>query len=143
MFLKRFELIEVPIPSGSANTRFYFPDAPQLRNASINAIQIFTVGAISATPNTGSTPVSTADLKKSSLTLYSGDIQLVYNAPVLAFNSVVSYNSVDAATNPYVFLTPDIQGLIISWTKSYIQLASAPSATGVAYSFGVYYTLPA
>mgnify|MGYP001215705406 CR=1 FL=1 len=44
--------------------------------------------------------------------------------------------------NPYVFQLPDIQGLIISWTKSYITLSSAAATTNVAFSFGVFYTLP-
>ena len=64
MFLKRFESIEVPIPTGSTNTRFAFPDQPQLRNALINAIQVYTPGSITATPNTLSTPATNVEMKK-------------------------------------------------------------------------------
>ena len=96
--IDRFEAVEIPVPSGSTLTRFYFPDLPNLRNAKVNNIQIYTAGSITATPLTGSTPVTTTDMKKSFITLYSGDLQLVYNMPMLAFN-----NMVNSATDPYVF----------------------------------------
>ena len=65
--ISRFEAVEIPVPSGSTLTRFYFPDLPNLRNARISAIQVYTAGTLTATPLTGSTPVTTADLKKSFL----------------------------------------------------------------------------
>lgn len=132
--IDRFEAVEIPVPSGSTLTRFYFPDLPNLRNAKINSLQVYTAGSITATPLTGSTPVTTADLKKSYLTLYSGDLQLIYNVPLLSFN-----NMVNSAADPYVFNLPDINGITISWVKSYVVLPTALATTGVAYSFGVYY----
>ena len=44
-----------------------------------------------------------------------------------------------ATPDPYTFELPAINGLTISWTKSYISLPTALATTGVAYSFGVYY----
>jgi hypothetical protein len=81
-------------------------------------------------------------MKKATITLFSGDIQLVYNMPLLTLNNIVGYDSTSTQNNPYVFLLPDIQGLIISWTKSYITLSSASASSTIAFSFGVYYTLP-
>jgi hypothetical protein len=132
--IDRFEAVEISVPSGSTLTRFYFPDLPNLRNAKITAIQIYTAGTITATPLTGSTPVTTADLKKSFLTLYEGDLQLIYNVPMLNFNSIVN-----SAVDPYSFELPAINGITISWVKSYVVLPTALATTGVAYSFGVYY----
>ena len=132
--IDRFEAVEIPVPSGSTLTRFYFPDLPNLRNAKVNNIQIYTAGSITSTPLTGSTPVTTADMKKSFITLYSGDLQLIYNMPLLAFN-----NMVNSATDPYVFNNPVINGITISWVKSYVVLPTALGTTNVAYSFGVYY----
>jgi len=132
--IERFEAVEIAVPSGSTLTRFYFPDLPNLRNAKITGIQIYTAGTITATPLTGSTPVTTADLKKSFLTLYEGDLQLVYNVPMLTMN-----NMVNSAADPYTFELPAINGLTISWTKSYVSLPTALATTGVAYSFGIYY----
>lgn len=135
--LKRFEAVEVAIPTGSTNTRFYFPDLPNLRNAMIERLQLYTPGAITASPNTGSTLTTEADLKKSFITLYSGDLQLIYNAPLLTFNSIVS----SATPNPYSNMAPDIDDMVISWTKSYISLSTAAATTNVVYAFGVYYKL--
>jgi hypothetical protein len=132
--ISRFEAVEIPVPSGSTLTRFYFPDLPNLRNAKITSIQVYTAGTITATPLTGSTPVTTADLKKSYLTLYSGDLQLVYNVPMLTFNNIAN-----SATDPYVFELPVVNGITISWVKSYVVLPTALATTSVAYSFGVYY----
>jgi hypothetical protein len=132
--IDRFEAVEIAVPSGSTLTRFYFPDLPNLRNAKITAIQVYTAGTITATPLTGSTPVTTADLKKSFLTLYEGDLQLVYNTPMLGLNNIVN-----SAADPYTFELPAINGITISWVKSYVVLPTALSTTSVAYSFGIYY----
>jgi hypothetical protein len=133
MRIKRFEAVEINVPSGSTLTRFYFPDLPQLRNAKIEAVQVYAAGSISATPLTGSTPVALADLKKSFLTLYQGDLQLIYNIPLVALQDIS-----DSAT-PYVFQLPSMND--ISWTKSFVSLPTALGTTAVAYSFGVYYYL--
>lgn len=133
--IERSEAVEIPVASNSTLTRFYFPDLPNLRNAKVTAIQVLTAGNITATPLTGSTPVTTADLKKSYLTLYEGDLQLVYNIPMLNFNNIVS----GATPDPYTFELPAINGITISWVKSYVVLPTALATTGVAYSFVVYY----
>ena len=125
--LERFEAVEIPVSSGSTLTRWYFNDLPNLRNAKITAIQIYTAGTISATPLTGSTPVTTADMKKSFLTLYQGDLQLVYNVPMLTLN-----NMVNSAADPYTFELPAVNDLTISWVKSYVSVPTALATTGVA-----------
>jgi hypothetical protein len=132
--IERFEAVEINVPTSSTLTRFYFPDLPNLRNAKITAIQVYTAGTITATPLTGSTPVTTADLKKSFLTLYEGDLQLVYNVPMLNFNNIVN-----SAADPYTFELPNVNGITVSWVKSYVNLPTALATTNVAYSFGVYY----
>lgn len=134
MKVARFEAIEIAVPNGSNLTRYPFPDLPNLRNAKIDRIVFYTAGTISATPLTGSTPVTTADMKKSFVTLYEGDLQLLYSVPILEFNNIVN-----SATDPYQNDPLDIDGITISWTKSYISLPSALTTTNVAYSIGVFY----
>jgi len=136
MTLERFEAVEIPVPSGSTLTRFYFNDLPNLRNAKITSVQVYTTDTISATPLTGATPVTIADLKKSFLTLYEGDLQLIYNIPMLSFNNFAQNATTSAA---FVFELPNVDGITISWVKSYISLPSALATTGTTYSFGVYY----
>ena len=135
MRIKRFEAVEINVPSGSTLTRFYFPDLPQLRNAKIEAVQVYAAGSISATPLTGSTPVALADLKKSFLTLYQGDLQLIYNIPL------VGLNNIQEGSTPFIFELPSMNDIDISWTKSFVSLPTALATTNVAYSFGVYYYL--
>jgi hypothetical protein len=135
MRVKRFQAVEVTVPSGSTLTRFNFPDQPQLRNAKIQGIQVYTPTVITATPLSGSTPVTLADMKKSFLTLYQGDLQIIYQLPLLNFNGIADL------TSPYVFELPEINDIDISWTKSYIQTSTALATTGVVYSFGIFYYL--
>jgi hypothetical protein len=135
MRIKRFESVEISVPNGSSLTRFFFPDLPQLRQAKIESVQVYVAGAISATPLTGSTPVTLADAKKSFLTLYQGDLQLIYNIPILALNNI------QEGSTPFVFELPGMNDIDISWTKSFISTSTALATTNVAYSFGIYYYL--
>lgn len=134
--IRLFQSIEIPIVSGNTLTRLFFQDQAQLRNAAINAITLYTPGSISATPVTGSTPATLADLKKATLTLYSGDLQVIYNIPLLSLNNISN------GTDPWVFELPMLDGIVISWVKSYIQFSTAPATTSTAVSFGVAYRLP-
>ena len=134
--INRFEAVECLIPQGSTNTRYYLPNLPNLANALISSIQIYTPGTLSASPNTGSALVTEADMKKSFITLYIGDLQLIYNAPLFAFSNIIN-----SASNPYLNSLPDINNMVISWTKSFISLASAPATTNCVYALGVYYKL--
>lgn len=135
MRIKRFESVEISVPNASTLTRFYFPDLPQLRQAKIESVQVYVAGAISKTPLTGSTPVTVADAKQSFLTLYQGDLQLIYNIPILALNNI------QEGTTPFVFNLPGMNDIDISWTKSFISTSTALATTNVAYSFGIYYYL--
>ena len=135
MRIKRFQAVEINVPSGSTLTRFQFPDQPQLRNAKIQGIQVYTPTAITKTPLSGATPTTLADLKQSFLTLYQGDLQILYQLPILAFNNIQDL------TSPHVWDLPDMNDIDISWTKSYISTAAALATTGVTYSFGIYYYL--
>ena len=135
MRIKRFQAVEINVPSGSTLTRFQFPDQPQLRNAKIQGIQVYTPTAITKTPLSGATPTTLADLKQSFLTLYQGDLQILYQLPVLAFNNIQDL------TSPSVWELPEMNDIDISWTKSYISTAAALATTNVTYSFGIYYYL--
>ena len=132
--LSRFEAVEIPVATGSTLTKFFFPDLPNLRSARIRMIDAYTPGTITATPLTGSTPVTVADMKKTVITLYVGDLQLVYNMPLLTFN-----NFANSAVDPYINVPININGLIISWTKSFVSVPTALATAGVAYSFGIFY----
>ena len=134
--IKLFQCVELPIPNGSTLTRFFFQDQPQLRNAFIQGIQFYTPTVITGTPLTGSTAMTLADMKKASLVLYSGDLQVVLNIPILALNNISDL------TSPFVWDMQGIDNITISWVKSFVQFTSAVTTTNVALAMGVYYTLP-
>lgn len=135
MRIKRYQAVEINVPSGSTLTFFSFVDQPQLRNAKIQGIQVYTPTAITKTPLSGATPVTLADLKQSFLTLYQGDLQIIYRLPLLAFNNIQDL------TSPSVFELPEMNDIDISWTKSSVTTAAVLGTTGVTYSFGIYYYL--
>ena len=135
MRIKRFQVIECPVPSGSTLTFFGLPDQPQLRNAKIQGIQVYTPTTITKTPLSGATPTTLADLKQSYLTLYQGDLQIIYRLPLLALNNISDL------TSPFLFELPEMNDIDISWTKSSITTAAALGTTGVTYSLGIYYYL--
>lgn len=135
MIVKRFQSVEINVPSSSTLTKFFFPDQPQLRGAKIQGIQVYTPTALTKTPLSGSTPTTLADLKQTYLTLYQGDLQIVLNLPVLNFNGISDL------TSPFVFMLPEMNDIDISWTKSYVSTSTALATTGVAYSFGIFYYL--
>ena len=135
MRIKRFQVIEVPVPASSTLTFFSIPDQPQLRNAIIQGIQVYTPTTITKTPLSGATPTTLADLKQSYLTLYQGDLQIIYRLPLLALNNISDL------TSPFLFELPEMNDIDISWTKSSVTTAAALATTNVTYSFGIYYYL--
>lgn len=142
--ISRFEAVEINIPSGSTLNKFFFPDLPNLTGrdgypVSINSIVFYTGEEQTLSPLSGSTLVSQADLQKSYLTLYQGDLQILYNIPVLSLN-YVRVNS--TSTMPFVNTQPAFDNLKnVSWTKSFISLPTAPGTTNRVYSIGVFYTV--
>jgi hypothetical protein len=97
------------------------------------AIQFYNINATPLSILSGLPSVTDADASKSYLTLYQGDLQLVYQLPIVAISNIVK------GTGAYVFDLPSMNDQDISWTKSYISLPTALATTGVAYSFGIYY----
>jgi hypothetical protein len=142
MKLTRFQAVEIPVAQNSTLVQYNFPDQQNLRNAEITAIEIYTSETLAKSPVTGSNLISVADLQKTSLLLYQGDVQLTYYLPVLALNR---YQGGSAFTAPFVRALFELDNVVISWTKSLVQLASAPASVAGApavFAFGIYYELP-
>jgi hypothetical protein len=140
---QRFQAVEIPIPSGSTATKFYFPDLPQLtgRNGypvKIQSIVFYTDNLLTQSPLTGSDVVTDSDVQKSYLTLYQGDLQTIYNIPCIQLNMIAHLG----AGNIYQFQQPLFDDLInISWTKSFVSLPTAAATTNVVYAIGVHYSV--
>lgn len=137
----RFEAVEIQVPSGSTLTRFYFQDLPNLTGRAgfpvqIQSIVFYNRDIISKSALTGSNLVTTADMQRSFLTIYQGDLQVLYNIPVVTLNAMQTGTS----SAPFTTNLPLLNGLEnVSWTKSFVSLPSALTTTDVVYCIGVYY----
>jgi hypothetical protein len=134
MQIQRFEAIEVTILN-AGQTRVQIPDHPNLRNARIDRVVIYPQSVVQPSFLTGQSVATNTDLQQCSITLYEGDLQVVYNAPLIQFNNAVSPNN-ELAT----YQVPlDFAGITISWTKSYISTPVALDSYPATFSIGVFY----
>jgi hypothetical protein len=135
--IKRYEQIELQIPTG-APTKVMFPDLPNLRNQSDQAIlikylEIFTATVVPTTPN-GAANAPIAELKKAVVVLYVNGEESIYRIPLLKLNRLNDF------ANPYQDKHEDFEDLKnVDWAKSYILFASAPANTPYSILFGVSY----
>jgi hypothetical protein len=134
--LKRYELIELPIPAGSGASKFNFPDIPQLRDDStqdiiIRAIDCFNIVSMPLTP-AGNVTASLAQVLNSFLVLYIKGEESVHWLPLVRLQMVFQNGA--GGTQQAVFEETQLANLKIDWTKSYIW-AAAPYASETAFSF--------
>lgn len=141
---QRFQIVEIPVPSGSTSTKFNFPDLPQLtgRNGypvKIQSLVFYNNELLAESPLSGNPVVTSADISKSYLTLYQGDLQTIYNIPIGQLNMMQSQAG---ASIVFQFNQTLFDNLInVSWTKSYISLPTALQTTDVVYVIGVHYSV--
>jgi hypothetical protein len=141
---QRFQAVEINVPSGTTLRQFNFPDLPQLtgRNGQpviIDSIVFYSHTSTPKSPNSGADVISDADLKKSFLTIYQGDLSIIQNQPIA---SLVYAGDVGAGTQGATFNQPLLRNLInVSWTKCYITTPAAAPTGGVVYSIGIFYTV--
>lgn len=137
--ISNYELIECLIPQASTGTRFYFPDEPQLRFASMKALEVYTPGVVTNSPLSGNALLPIADMQKTFLVLYYNDKEAVNRIPVLALNRVATNSTTG---NPYVFGLNQFDNPRVIWSKSYLVTPTAYAGIGSAnfsVVFGVHY----
>lgn len=137
--ISNYELIECLIPQASTGTRFYFPDEPQLRFASMKGLEVYTPGVVSNSPLSGNALLAIADMQKTFLVLYYNDKEAVNRIPILALNRVASNSGTG---NPYVFGLNQFDNPRVIWSKSYLVTPTAYttiSSANFSVVFGVHY----
>jgi hypothetical protein len=142
--LKRYELVELIIPAGSTQTRFPYPDIPQLRDDTtqdiiICGLETFSVDALPLSAN-GNAVASFAQLQNSFLTLYIDGEESVRQVPFIRLNPMrqalatgTTFNVIDKVATEY---------LKVDWNKTYVQAATpygSPLATQFSLMLGVWY----
>lgn len=146
IFSDAYQAVEVVIPGvagGQLGTQFNFPDLPYLRPnmAAIQAIEVYTLATQTNGPISGNPLPSLAVMQKSVITLYGGidgvkqGNQIIQQMPLLRLNNIQNATPDPFSTNMMRF-----NNLQVDWTKSFIQLASAPANTvSWSYFFGIYF----
>jgi hypothetical protein len=123
------QVLEIQVPI-TGNT-FKFPDQPNLRDARIFDLAVYTENTCSVSPETGSAVISIADMKRIVVTMQEGGDQVIQNRPLLAFNTMVSADD-EGLTGPYTNTPSWIRGKIFSWDKCFLTIRG-----GVATGAGV------
>ena len=140
MLVNRFEPIEIVIPDGTSLNKFYFGNFPNLTNAQVDRICLYNPIASNISVLTGGNPPSYYDIVQTSITLYQGDLQLYYNLPLSTLVNTTGFSNGELSLQGnYYPVAIDIDGMEISWTKSYISTPIAWDTTNVVFSFGVFY----
>jgi hypothetical protein len=142
MKINRYQAVEIIVQTGSTVTQYNFPDLPNLRDAKIQAIELIGPEQLTKSPISGNAMISNADLAVSSLVLYQGDVQITYYLSLTSLNRTVSKSGFGT---PYVYELFEFNNTpAISWTKSFVNMNSAPTSVGAApaaFVFGVYYSI--
>jgi hypothetical protein len=134
MRIKRFEAVEINVPSGSTLTRFYFPDLPNLRNRPITGIEAYSATE-QATSNSGQTVQALSDMPNASVTLYYDGGEYIV-VPILSLRRVGN----NGANTAFYGDIPALAGQNIVWTKSYVSMnATVASFAAKSFVFNVYY----
>lgn len=137
--IQNYEYISVTIPQSSTQTRFNFPDQPQLRFVSLLGLEVYTPGTVTTDILTKNPLLSIANLQNTFLVLYYNDKEAMNRIPLMALNRIASNSG---TADPYVFQQNIFSGQQITWSKSYIEAAapySSITSSSFAVAFGVYY----
>jgi hypothetical protein len=132
--IKRAEYVELYIPTGSTNQNLYFPDLPNLRQANIFGMEVYTSTTLGVSKLNYNVQ-ALAQVKNSLTTLYFEGGEFI-KIPTLSL-----YRS--DATNFYGDI-PQLSGQTIVWAKSFITLtnsASISSYANASFVYNVYYSM--
>lgn len=132
--VKRYEQIELVIPAGATQTRFNFPDIPQLRSdvtkaILIRALETFSVESIPVDFN-GNAVATFASIQKASLTLYVDGVESIFRIPLVKLLNTYGDGTAILWTNEL----NQFENLEVDWTKSYIS-SPIPFAIGTQFAF--------
>jgi len=132
--IQNYEFIECPIAQGSTQTRYYFPDQPQLRYVSLLNLVAYDDNSVPTSILSGNANINGQEFSQTFLVLYANDKECINRVPLVDLNSV----SINGGVG--VFARNAFAGQQIIWAKSYIQTTAAYDTTNAAsVMFGVYY----
>lgn len=135
--IANYQLVRVQI--NSAQSRYYFPDLPNLRDAITTNIVTYNNKQFTTDINNIAN-VDQATFESSFITLYSNGMEFIQKADIAAF-CPISGDSV-FSNNQGTF---NIQPCNIDFSKSYIEIANLSTLAPTypfSFSFGIWYYKP-
>lgn len=138
--LYRSEPIELQItPTG---TQFNFTDFPQLRNAPVWGMELFTVDTVTTSPLSGLPILPTVQMQQAFISLYEVTYDKSWGLYVNQ-KPVINFNRTSNGADPFVYDYTRCVGQIVQWQKCFIRLnAAIGGSTTYAIYFEVQYGDP-
>jgi hypothetical protein len=135
MKTRNFELIELPIQANQPAGRVMFPDIPQLRGTTLQAVEGYVVSHIGFSP-TGLTVMSMASATNSYIGLFVNGKDQIVRMPYPQLIRLVT----PTIAAPYSNELQQFDNLLgVDWSKSFIQFSAAPQVGIFAVMLGVHY----
>lgn len=135
--IANYQLVRVQI--NSAQSRYYFPDLPNLRDAITTNIVSYNDRNFTTDIN-NVTNVSSVAYGTAFLTLYANGMEFIQKADVAAFAPIAGNNRFSNTNGTF-----NIKPTNIDFSKSYIEIANI-STLGLtfpfSFSFGIWYIKP-
>lgn len=140
---KRSQLVELVIGTNVTgnNQQVYFQNQPQLQSISgdrgiyIKGITTYTDDFLSGSPLSSNTVATATDIKNAVLVLSVNGENAFNMIPLVDMVNVQSTTNTPWNWQP--FLLKNV--CLVDWTKSYVQVITAPGGTPFSYIFKVFY----
>jgi hypothetical protein len=131
-----YNFINIQLVANSQQSKWYFPDLPQLRTAKIQAISFYTDLSGMTYDINNVNLINNTDLIRGYLTLYSGNKEAIQNLPLL---KLINSTTNNFGNNDGLF---QFDNIVVDFSKSYVSFANGYALTTTlpaSFEFGVYY----
>jgi hypothetical protein len=133
VIVQKSQLVELLVSGTQLNqTRFNFPDQPQLRSEMagrtvyIDGIECFNSNDVSVSPITGNTVISPAVMKTAALTLFIGDATAgSYKGEYINYMPLTSFHRIQSdTTSAFARDLLKFPSLGVDWSKSVVSIGA-------------------
>ena len=131
-----YNFINIQLVANSQQSKWYFPDLPQLRTAKIQAISFYQANSGMTKDINNVNLLNLTDLTAAYITLYSGNKEAIQNLPLY---KLINITTNQQGNNDGLF---QFDNLIVDFSKSYVSFANGYTPTTTlpySFEFGVYY----
>lgn len=139
--IRRFELVELPIPVGFTGNQLNFPDIPLLRSDTESDVVILAVrlypGEVMPLSPAQNTVITTAESQQAYLTIYNTGEFSINNIPLP--DMITEYMNDSSTASMWVPEEKNFDSIQVDWTKSFIQFAAPITGLPKSILFGVTY----